>query len=199
MNMVQDLLLLLGMNTNTQATFGRGRDTGYVSISNTGQVATGSMNTKGMFWGENAGAAGVKVFGIENFWANIWKAVAGWINANGTQKTKMTYGKEDGSNVIGFNFDGANYVSISGATPTGTSGGYISKWKYSKEGFVPYTASGSDSTYVADGLWFNNSQNNYALAGGDSASGLRCGALYASLSTAASVAYWAHGAALSYK
>ena len=200
LNMIQDLLFLLGMNTNIQATFGRGRDHGYVSISNTGQVATGSMNTKGMFWGENAGAAGVKVFGIENFWANIWKAVAGWINANGTQKTKMTYGKEDGSNVIGFNFDGTNYVSISGATPTGTSGECISKYKYSKEGFVPYTASGSDSTYVADGLWFNNSQNNYALAGGDSNKGmLRCGALSTLLYYTTSISYWTTGAALSYK
>lgn len=198
-DMVNDLLILFGMNLNTQATFGRGRDTGYVSISNNGIVATGSMNTKGLFWGENAGAAGVKVFGIENWWGNYWKAVQGLISANGTQKVKMTYGKEDGTDVYGYNFDGTGYRVIDGATPTGTNGGYINGYKYSRQGLVPYQVSGTDSTYLCDGMWFNNGQNNYSLAGGSSGDGLLCGAFYVTCFDLSSVRNWHVGAALTFK
>lgn len=198
-DLVIDLLTLIGYSTNSQATFGRGRDTGYVSVTNTGIVTTGSMNTKGMFWGENQGAAGVKVFGIENFWGNLWKQRAGWINANGTQKVKMTWGQEDGSTVDGFNTTGSGYVTVSGATPAGTSGGYINKWKKTAQGFIPYNAAGSDSTYVCDGLLFNNSQVDYVLCAGNSNSGLPVGAFCSSLGIAVSVASWGLGAALSCK
>jgi hypothetical protein len=187
------------MNLNTQATFGRGRDTGYVSTSNTGIVTTGSMNTKGLFWGENAGAAGVKVFGIENWWGNLWKSIHGLINANGTQKVKMTYGKEDGTDVYGYNFDGTGYRVIDGATPAGTSGGYINGYKYSRQGIVAYQVSGTDSTYLCDGMWFNNGQNNYALAGGTSLVGLHCGAFCVDCGDLASARTWDIGAALTFK
>lgn len=198
-DMVNDLLILIGMNLNTQAIFGRGRDTGGSSYSSTGIVATGSMNTKGLFWGENAGAAGVKVFGIENWWGNIWKNLIGYINDNGTQKVKMTYGPEDGSNSFDYNLTGSGYISISGATPAGTSGGYTNKWQFSRNGLVPYQASGGDSTYLCDGLYFNNLQVDCAIVGGSSGAPLQCGAFCANLNVAVSDAYWNGGAALSYK
>lgn len=198
-NMIRMLLLLLGMNLDTQTTFGRGRDTGYVSTTNVGMVSTGSMNTKGLFWGENAGAAGVKVFGIENFWANMWKGVAGWINNNGVQKVKLTYGTEDGSSGEGFNTTGAGYHTMSGVTPSGTSGGYINDWKMTGFGLIPYVASGSSSTYLCDGFWFNNGQVDYAVVGGGSADGLYCGAFYSSLYYAAAIASWYLGSSPVYK
>lgn len=198
-DMVNDLLILIGMSTDTQTTFGRGRDTGCVSATNTGIVPTGSMYNKGMFWGENAGAAGVKVFGIENWWGNIWKNCIGWINNHGTQLIKMTYGQEDGSTVDGYNLTGGGYVTVSGATPAGTSGGYINKWNYSDKGNVPYQASGSATTYTCDGLWFYNSLTDYALVGGYSDGGLRCGAFSAGVGSAAGDTGWNVGAALSYK
>ena len=198
-DMVNDLLILMGMSTETQDTFGRGRDTGWSSATSTGMVTTGSMKTKGAFWGENQGAAGVKVFHIENWWGNIWKAYAGHVNASGTQKVKMTYGKEDGSNVNGFNFDGANYVTVSGATPAGTSGGYVNKWKYAATGMVTYQGSGSQTTYLADGIYFNNSQNNYARGGGASNGGRLGGAFCVLVHHLSSVRGGAFGAGLSYK
>ena len=198
-DMVNDLLILLGMSLNTQAVFGRGRDTGYSSTTSTGVVATGSMNTKGLFWGENAGAAGVKVFGIENWWGNLWKNLLGWINDNGQQKIKMTFGREDGSLVRGYNFTGEGYIPISGAIPSGTSGGYVNKWEYSEYGMIPYQVSGSESTYLCDGLWFDNARVDYALVGGASSDGVRCGAFCLALSALASVAGWHGGAALSFK
>ena len=198
-DLVIDLLTLIGYSTNSQATFGRGRDTGFVSTTNTGIVTTGSMNTKGMFWGENQGAAGVKVFGIENFWGNLWKQRAGWINANGTQKVKMTWGQEDGSTVDGFNTTGSGYVTISGATPAGTTGGYINKWKKTAQGFIPYNAAGSDSTYMCDVLSYYNSQVACAICGGDSNNGLSAGAFSSFIAYTDSNAYWFLGATLSCK
>lgn len=193
--MINDLLALIGCSTNTQATFGRGNDNG----GQNSVLRTGTMNDKGLFWGDQSGTKGVKVFGLENWWGNQWRRTAGWINASGTQKVKLTYGTEDGSTVEGYNESGNGYITISGVTPAGTSGGYINKSKMTEYGKIPYTASGSDSTYECDGLWFNNSQTNFALCGGSSYYGLLVGAFSSLLYSAASVSYWNSGAALSCK
>jgi len=198
-DMVNDLLILISMRTDTDFAFGRGRDSGYVSTSNTGIVTTGSMDNKGLFWGENQGAAGVKVFGIENWWGNMWRNCIGWINSRGTQLVKLTYGQEDGSTVDDYNLTGSGFISVAEATPQGTSGGYINKWKYSEKGLNPYTASGSATTYLCDGFWFNNSQVDCAFVGGCSDDGLHCGAFCSHLNNAASFAYWGIGCSLSYK
>ena len=202
---INDILFLIGMSTDVQTTFGRGRDSGYVSATNTGIVSTGTMDDKGLFWGKNDGSAGVKVLGIENHWANLYKSMAGYINASGTQKIKQTYGTEDGSAVTGFNTDGTGYVVITGATPTkgdssASGGGYITAWKYNDYGLIPYecTSSGSSSKYIPDYLYFNNGQTNFALVGGNSNGSLACG-LCVVLSFGAGVRDWGIGAALSYK
>ena len=71
------------------------------------------LMTKGLFWGNTkADVDGVKVFGIENFWGNIWRRTCGYINASGRQLVKLTWGKEDGSNVEGYNTSGANYIDL---------------------------------------------------------------------------------------
>ena len=202
---INDILFLIGMSTDVQTTFGRGRDSGYVSTSNPGIVSTGSMDNKGLFWGKNNGSVGVKVLGIENHWANLYKSMAGYINASGTQKIKQTYGTEDGSAVVGFNTDGTGYVAITGATPTNgdsstSGGGYITAWKYNDYGLIPYecTSSGSSSKYIPDYLYFNNGQTNFAFVGGASAYSLICG-LFVSLYSGAGYRDWDVGAALSYK
>ena len=194
--MIMLLLILMGKTTNTQTKFGYGHYTGGSSASSL--IATGTMNTRGLFWGSNGTGVGVKVFGIENFWGNLWKRIAGWVNANGTQKIKMTYGTQDGTSVTGYNTDGTGYISI-GLTPSGTSGGYISSSTLNAYGLFPQVASGSDTTYFCDGLWFNNSQNNYALVGGVCADGLLVGAFYSDLNNAVSSSGWCFGASLSCK
>ena len=193
------LLLLIGKSTDTQTVFGAGNNNSYVSDSNTGVLFTGTMNTKGLFWGSNDNTSGVKVFGMEHWWGNIWRGIGGWINANGTQKIKMTYGQSDGSTVNGYNTDGRGYITISGATPSGTNGGYISKMLFSQYGVIPITSSGSSTTYYADGFWFNNAQINYALVGGSSRNGFLVGALFSDLAGLVSFAAWNFGAALSCK
>ena len=190
------LLLLIGKSTNTQVVFGNGHHTGGSSASNL--LVTGTLNDKGLFYGTNGTGKGVKVFGMENWWGNQCRRIAGWINNKGTQKIKLTYGQSDGSTVDGYNTDGSGYISV-GCTPSGTSGGYINKMTVTEYGLIPTTASGSATTYFTDGLWFNNSQVDYALVGGSCSDGFLVGALYVDLTPLVSYARWFLGAALSCK
>lgn len=66
-------------------------------------------------------------------------------------------------------------------------------------GRLPVNASGSSSTYEADGMWYNNSQVNYAFVGGHWNGALLVGPFYAHLNCAASYLHSDVGAALSCK
>lgn len=193
------LLLLIGKSTDTQTVFGTGNNNSYVSTSNTGIKNTGTMNTKGLFWGNQDNVSGVKVFGIEHWYGNIWRRIGGWINDKGTQKIKMTYGQSDGSTTDGYNETGSGYISIGGATPIGTNSGYISKMLITDNGLIPTIASGSATTYYCDGLWFNNSQVDYAFVGGGTDCVSRIGALCSYLNDVSSYESGIFGAAISCK
>ena len=65
-----------------------------------------------------------------------------------------------------------------------------------ENGLIPQAASGSETTYYCDGLWFNKSC--YALFGGSCDYGLKVGAFYLNLNNAVSNSNWNIGAALSY-
>ena len=197
--LINILLFLIGKSTNSQITFSTGNNNTHVSTSNTGIKKSGTMNTKGLFWGSNDNASGVKVFGIENFYGNVWKRIGGWISDKGTQKIKMTYGQSDGSTVDGYNTDGAGYIVIGNSTPIGTNGGYVSKMLITDNGLIPTIASGSATTYYCDGLWFNNSQVDYALVGGSSYNVILDGAFCVNLNDLVSDSGWNIGAALSCK
>ena len=193
--LIQDLLVLMAKSTDTQTAYGTGRG----ASGNTSAIGQGTMNSNGLFWGSTNQTSGVKVFGMENWWGNLWRRTAGWINANGTQKVKLTQGTHDGSTATDYNLDGAGYLTLAGATPAGTSGGYISYMKSDLPyGRIPVTASGSSSTYETDGLWFNNGQVDYALVGGRWYDALLCGAYCAHVSAAASKTSSDIGVALSY-
>lgn len=191
--LIQDLLVMMGKSTDGQTVYGKGR------CDTNSAVNTGTMNSRGMFWGSNNGTDGVKVFGMEHFWGNLWRRTAGWMNVNGTQKVKLTRGTKDGSTASDYNTDGNGYKTVSGATPSGTSGGYISSMKTEGFGRIPITASGSSSTFEADGLYYNNSGTMYAFVGGHWAYDLQCGPFYAYLSDTPSDSYSNSGAALSCK
>lgn len=192
--LIQDLLVLMAKSTDTQTAYGTGRCTG------TSAIGQGTMNTNGLFWGSTDQTSGVKVFGMENWWGNLWRRTAGWINANGTQKVKLTQGTHDGSTATDYNLDGTGYLTLAGATPAGTNGGYISAMKNDLPfGRIPVTTGGSSSTYEADGLLFNNGQVDYAIVGGCWGDALLCGAFCADLNCAASYTAASIGAALSCK
>ena len=194
--LLQLLLTLIGKSTDSQTVFGNGHYTGGSNASHL--LKTGTMNTKGLFWGTNGTWSGVKVFGIENFYGDRWHRVAGYMYVYGVQKIKMTYGQSDGSETDGYNLDGSGYIEISDSTCSGTSGGYISKMKFTKNGFIPLVVSGSSTTKYCDGLWFANGVI-YMLFGGSCLCGFLVGFFYSYLNFAASDSVWDVGASLSCK
>ena len=154
---ISDLLTLISKTDDAQTAFGSGIDKRKNSIT-----APGSLKDKGAFYGTNDGLVGVKVFWIENYWGNMWQRLAGCINDNGTIKCKMTgpYCDTPVSDA-----DYSDYVSA-GVIPSGTSGGYAKESVCRDEiGTVPYVFSGSSSTYLCDGGWYNNSQLDFGVVG----------------------------------
>lgn len=193
------LLVLIGKSTDTQTIFGQGHTTGASSAA--GLTPSGSMDSRGLFWGTNANTtSGVKVFGMENWWGNYWRRYAGHILDAGVQKIKLTYGKADGTTAIAYNTTGSGYKTIANATPTGTSGGYIKTARIAQDGIFPFDVTGQDGQHYSDGMYFTNSSQRYALRGGvASGHGRLCGAFCVDLGTDASYAGWNVGAALSCK
>lgn len=195
--LINDLLTLISKSTDHQTAFGNGHYTGGSSASSL--LTTGQYNDKGLFYGTNGTGACVKVFGMENWWGNLWERIAGCIQVSGVIYAKMTYGQEDGSTVDGYPTTSSSGMISTGLTCSGTSGGYISATENSELGCVPYTASGSSSTYECDGLWWNTSNVGYALVGGSCDNGLLVGSFALVLSNAVSHSNWNFGASLSCK
>lgn len=175
--LINILLLLLGKSTASQTIFGTGNSQTSSTI-----IGTGTMNTKGLFWGSDDTTSGVKIFGMENWWSNQWRRVAGYVVDNGTQKVKMTYGQLDGSTTNGYNSTGEGYISISGSTADATSGDFISKMLFTPYGLIPIKATGSATTYYTDGLWFAKTSIYYLLCGGRAGFTYASGALVMDLS-----------------
>ena len=156
------------------------------------------MNTKGLFWGENTGKAGVKVFGMENFYGNQWRRILGLILDHSTVKYKLTESTIDGSTATGYNTDGSGYLSVLDSAPVGTSGGYIKFMKFTADGMFPKEASGSSNTYFPDGYRFDIKQLSLAFCGGYLNESRRVG-LFVYLGYAPSYTSWTISACLSSK
>ena len=183
-SMIADLLRLISRSDDAQTAYGYGR--GGASAA----AATGSLNNKGQFFGYSAAQSttnAVKVFHIENFWGNVWNRIAGLMNLSGKIYTKA---------IPPYNTTGSGYTNTA-LTPAGTNGGYANLTKMTDHGRVPYNASGSATTYTCDGFWFNNSQANYALVGGDWGNSTLLGFSCVSLGNAASLTLTHFGACLS--
>ena len=189
--LVNDLLTMMFKSTDLQAT------AGYGVCSASAAIAPGSMNTKGLFWGAGDKTSGVKVFGMENWWGNIFRRIAGWCISGGTQKVKLTRGTKDGTTVGDYNFDGNGYKTISGVNLTRS--GYISKMKTESFGRFPMEANGSTTTFEADQVWADSGNGYYAYVGGGWGNDLYCGPFCANLFNGPSRTYANIGAALSCK
>lgn len=184
-NLINMLLILMAKSTDTQTAYGYGYYTGG-SQSSPNYLTTGGASDKGQFYGKNANRDYVKVFHIENWWGDVWERIEGMVtnsNSHILVKTKPPY-----------NTAGTGYTDT-GVVPSGTSGGYISACKMTAQGLIPKTASGSETTYYTDGLWY--AASCYARVGGSSANGFHVGALCLGLDIAVSGSGWSLGAALS--
>ena len=205
--MIDLLLLLIGKSTNTQEIFGNGNINGYYNkaagTDTYGVLPTGTMNDKGLFYGLNHDNLGVKVFGIENWWGNIWKRIAGYFNDNGVYKVKLTQSTSDGSTTIGYNLTAAGYIPITGVIPFQ---GYIGSMACpsSLGVLVPSSsvsgsgASASSDIGYCDHQWANNSQLDMALLGGFCGYGVRCGAFACYLNDSVAISAWSIGASPHY-
>ena len=111
----------------------------------------------------------------------------------------MTKSTIDGSSANDYNLDGTGYLPLNDIpAASGTSGGYASQSQENEYGRFNTVMSGSATTYLCDGGWFNNSGTMYPFRGGDSSYGAICGVSCFCSDYAASVASWSFGAALSY-
>lgn len=194
------LCTLLTKSTASQETLGLGHTTDSWIEAN--MLKSGTMDKKGLFFGNSnsgTGGDGVKIMGRENPFGDQWRWTAGLLNVSGTIKYKLTQGTADGTTVSDYNTDGSGYKTVPDCTPSGTSGGYISKVVATADGVFTQEASGSQSTYFCDGLWFNNSQTNFALWGGTLSYSRPCGVWFCNLNSAPSWSYWYHGSGISFR
>ena len=68
------LLMLVTKSRDGQAKIGSGKS------SHNGNLNTGTMNTKGLFYGKNDISDGIKCFGIEHMWGNYAKTINGLVS-----------------------------------------------------------------------------------------------------------------------
>lgn len=198
--LIQDLLVMMAKSTDCQTAYGYGR----CKSTNESPLSTGYMNTVGMFWGEDDQVSSLKVFGMEHPWGNLERWVAGWSIENGVQKVKITWGTHDSSRkskffnispivsenkvIIGYHASdtgGADhFITLSDATPSGTTGGYISSMKTTPWGRIPVITNGSSTTYEADCLVYQTSSDvKYANLGGHYQNGYAAGPFCATMDT----------------
>ena len=187
--LIQDLLVMMFKSTDLQVTAGMG------VVSASAAIAPGTMNARGLFWGSNDKTSGVKVFGMENWWGNIWRRTAGWMLVNNEHKLKLTRGTKDGTTAADYNFDGTGYLATGAKL---TANGYISSMKTERYGRLPIAASGSSTTFEAD-YTYQNSGTRYAVAGGRWYDGLAAGPFYTYLNYTPGYASTYLGVALSCK
>ena len=191
------LLVLMAKSLDTQAAYGAGNTTGQQA----GVLTTGTGDALGLFFGYNSDTTKVvKVFGMENWWGNLWRRFGGLVNDNGTMRYKLTRGTQDGSGASDYVVsttagDYSGYLQ-GGAIP---ASGWQKKQNWGRYVFAPGDTGGSDNHYYSDYFWSNNGQVDYACRGGCAVDGSRCGAWCLSLYGASSHAYWDIAAAPSCK
>lgn len=133
----QVMYLLKYRTLDSQSAVGRG----YVD-GNTAAVATGGTNAKGMTFGETTGKQQMKLFGLEDFWGNIWE----WIDGIVTDGSHNMLTATDN-----FNDAGTGYTN-QGKGASANIGNYMSKPQGTTEtGFLAKEVNGSETTYFCDG------------------------------------------------
>ena len=169
--LINMLLILMGKSTDTQTVFGQG-------TGNSGVVNSGSMDKNGLFYGTSSGK--VKVFGMEYWWGNILRRIAGYVAVDGIQYMKFTWGIQDGSSRTGYCTDGSSTGYINMGVSGLTSSGYINLMKFSKYGMVPSAYSGSETTHYTE-YYYGASGTRYAYVGGYYGDGTYAGAFSVNL------------------
>lgn len=184
MMLVQCLYLIKYKSLNGQAALGMG----CVNRDDEDTVPTGGTNTKGMCWGDQGGMNQMKVFGLEDFWGNVFQFVGGLYCD--TNRHILTAFRD-------FNTTGAGYTDQGTGGFTANTGGWIKKVQGTTElGFVLKEAGGSNTTYFSDYGWI--SADCFPIAGGICSDGSYAGPFRFYVSYSADVYDWDVGARLMY-
>ena len=178
-----NLFVLMFRGLNSQTLLGRG------NVNTSAAKATGTMNTRGMYWGDQGSSNGVKFCGIENPWGNIWKFCDG-LGVNSGNKIVYKTGPSYADALT-------NYLDT-GIT-RGTSN-YVSQMTVGNGmGKIASQLSGAETTFYSDYWWFNATAGTYICrVGGDWAHTSQAGLFAVALNTAASNSHTSIGASLSY-
>ena len=133
----QCMYLLKYKNLNSQTAVGYGYANG-----NSASISTGGTNAKGMDYGETTGKLQMKLFGLEDFWGNVWEFIDGIYSDSSRNILTATEN---------FNDTGSGYTNQGASGFSSDTGGYMSKVQgTSEKGFVLKEASGSETTYYSD-------------------------------------------------
>jgi hypothetical protein len=135
----QAMYMLKYLGQNAQIAIGRGFVDGNSAIYG----AAGYTNNRGMDWGETTGKFPMTLFGLEDFYGNIWEFIDG-IYSDSNRKIKVS----DGS----YNDTGSGYTDAGTQSFSSNISGYVKSTNgTSIAGFTPSsTTYGSDSTYFCD-------------------------------------------------
>jgi len=187
------LLVLMGKSLNTQAVYGNGHIRQESQASS--MLGTGTMDSKGLFWGSTNDAYGVKVFGMENRWGNQYIRYAGHILVSNAHRYKLTRGPEDGSSAADYNLTGDGYIAgIKGPT----ANGFLTQMHFNSDCMLEKEVGGTAGTYFCD-QYQQNPNTRYARYGGSCAQDEAAGAFCESIHLTSSYIGWASGASLSCK
>ena len=189
--LIQDLLVMMSKSTDGQTSYGHG--------AGGSKLACGSMDKKGMFWGSSSNSYGVKVFGMENYWGNTFRHIAGLVLKSKTYYIKITRGTYDGSAATDYGNDNSGYLNTGITTATASNEYYISKMTATKFGRLPITYSGSSTTYECDTGLITATGTPVLMIGGGYMGNTNRGIFYTFLRNSATTSYGTIGTSVSCK
>ena len=139
---IQAMYILKYKNLNSQATIGNGYTYSSSDYSSWHGTNTGGTETLGLTYGTTSNqTTHMKLFGIEDFFGNIWD----WVDGVVTDGSRNILTATDN-----FNDSGSGYKN-NGSDSSGNINGWLSKVQGSTDtGFLAKEVSGSETTYFCD-------------------------------------------------
>lgn len=181
---IQALYVLKYGNLNSQQALGQG----YVGGSSA--QTTGATNTKGMCYGSSSTTDRVKLFGLEDFWGNVYQWLSGLYSDN--VRNLLTTTDNFGTNISASSWE---YNVASGVSSN--IKGWVSKVQGgNNSGFVVKEVSGSATTFFCD--YDNLTAGYFPIVGGGWDADDPAGVFYCYVHYVASTANSAIGARLMY-
>lgn len=169
---VQAMYILKYKNLNSQSTVGKGFVSGLSAITTGGSETFGMSMELATSTQKTNGTTHVKLFGLEDFWGNLYQYLSG-IASNSSRNLLLTTNNFKNLTTSG----GQEYTYTTGVTSN--TGGYMNKSQgTSLGGFTMANggASGSATTYYADYAHLN--AGRFACFSGSYSNGDAAGAFY---------------------